>query len=291
MQATKNDKPIVFIIDELDRCRPSYAVELLEQIKHFFAIEGIVFVLSIDKLQLGHAVKGFYGNDGIDADEYLRRFIDIEYSLPQPDPLLFCQYLYEFFGFNDFFTTDRHYKYGYQNEKDNVVDISVLLFKHYNATLRQQEKTFAHARIGLRSFREDQYVFPELYLILTIIRTFNNEFYLQIKSKRLTYDELLSKFRECMPDEIDVDTLHFFVKTEALLLFLFFNSKRGYGSKQLIEKDADTTKEKVIVLSKFDRTDDNIFFLDYIKSYHRDFISITLDHLLNRIDLVEPAVS
>lgn len=43
------NKPLVFIIDELDRCRPDYAVELLEKVKHFFSIEGVVFILSIDK--------------------------------------------------------------------------------------------------------------------------------------------------------------------------------------------------------------------------------------------------
>ena len=76
------ENPVVFIIDELDRCRPDYAVEILEIIKHFFSVPGIVFILSIDKDQLANSVRGYYGSDRIDAEEYLRRFIDIEYSLP-----------------------------------------------------------------------------------------------------------------------------------------------------------------------------------------------------------------
>lgn len=71
----------MFIIDELDRCRPRYAVEVLEQIKHLFSVPGIVFVLSIDKVQLGNAIRGFYGSDLIDADEYYKNQIytdDIE---------------------------------------------------------------------------------------------------------------------------------------------------------------------------------------------------------------------
>ena len=79
VKAASSEKPIVFIIDELDRCRPDYAVAVLEQTKHFFAIDGIVFVLAIDKKQLGHAVRGVYGSDQINANEYLRRFIDLEY--------------------------------------------------------------------------------------------------------------------------------------------------------------------------------------------------------------------
>src|SRR5262249_37550885 len=74
-------KPIIFITDELDRCRPPYALELLEKIKHLFSVEGLVFVLAIDRHQLGESVKCLYGQ-GMDTDNYLRRFIDLEYRLP-----------------------------------------------------------------------------------------------------------------------------------------------------------------------------------------------------------------
>ena len=97
------DKPIVFIIDELDRCRPDYAVDVLEKVKHFFNVPGIVFVLSIDKVQLGNAIRGVYGSDRMNADEYLRRFIDLEYTIPELDIKLFCSYLFEYFNFKQFF--------------------------------------------------------------------------------------------------------------------------------------------------------------------------------------------
>lgn len=106
-----NEKPLVFIIDELDRCRPNYAVELLEQIKHFFSVSGIVFVLSIDKKHLSSAVKGFYGSNEIDSNEYLRRFIDLEYSIPKPSTKDFVKYLFEYYSFKDFFSSDGRKKY------------------------------------------------------------------------------------------------------------------------------------------------------------------------------------
>ena len=37
---------LFIIIDELDRCRPTYAIEFLERIKHLLDIEGLVFVLA-----------------------------------------------------------------------------------------------------------------------------------------------------------------------------------------------------------------------------------------------------
>lgn len=77
-----SNKPIIFIIDELDRCKPDFSVKALERIKHLFAVKNVVFVLAIDRTQLEHSICGFYGSDMIDADDYLRRFIDIQYDLP-----------------------------------------------------------------------------------------------------------------------------------------------------------------------------------------------------------------
>jgi len=54
-------KPVIFVVDELDRCRPPYALELLEKIKHLFSVEGLVFVLAIDRQQLGESVRCLYG--------------------------------------------------------------------------------------------------------------------------------------------------------------------------------------------------------------------------------------
>lgn len=99
-----NTKPLIFIVDELDRCRPTYAVEVLEQVKHFFSVSGIVFVLSIDKKHLASAVKGFYGSEQIDSNEYLRRFIDLEYSIPPPPTKDFIKYLFSYFSLQDFFS-------------------------------------------------------------------------------------------------------------------------------------------------------------------------------------------
>jgi len=76
--------PAFIFIDELDRCRPSYAVEMLETIKHIFDIDGVVFVVATDTEQLQHAVKAIYG-EGFDAKIYLGRFFNSRYSLKAPN--------------------------------------------------------------------------------------------------------------------------------------------------------------------------------------------------------------
>ncbi|WP_429018585.1 KAP family P-loop NTPase fold protein [Aeromonas allosaccharophila] len=74
------DYPAFMFIDELDRCRPSYAVEMLETIKHIFDIPGVVFVLATDTEQLQHAIKVIYG-EGFDAQNYLGRFFQRRFTL------------------------------------------------------------------------------------------------------------------------------------------------------------------------------------------------------------------
>ncbi|WP_458379192.1 KAP family P-loop NTPase fold protein [Pseudomonas chlororaphis] len=74
------DKPAFIFIDELDRCRPTYAIELLERIKHFFELEDCRFVIASDSIQLAHSIKAVYGQD-FSSERYLNRFFDAEFNL------------------------------------------------------------------------------------------------------------------------------------------------------------------------------------------------------------------
>lgn len=86
------NKPFVIFIDELDRCRPLYAIEFLERVKHLFGVKGLIFVLSIDKEQLGKSIKSQYGN--IDTERYFMRFFDWTYTLRNSSVEDFCAGLY-----------------------------------------------------------------------------------------------------------------------------------------------------------------------------------------------------
>lgn len=80
---TKNKK-VIFLIDELDRCRPLYAISLLETIKHYFNIPNIIFVFALDMDQLKHSIATIYGQD-MDSYGYIRRFFNHCIKLPTPD--------------------------------------------------------------------------------------------------------------------------------------------------------------------------------------------------------------
>ncbi|MGB0660951.1 MAG: KAP family P-loop NTPase fold protein [Mangrovicoccus sp.] len=75
-------KPLVVVVDELDRCRPDYALALLEIIKHLFSVPHVHFVLGVNLQSLENSVHARYGA-GIDAEEYLRRFIMLRMELPK----------------------------------------------------------------------------------------------------------------------------------------------------------------------------------------------------------------
>lgn len=75
------EQPLVIVIDELDRCRPDYALELLEVIKHFFSVPHVHFVLGVNLKALENSVKARYGS-GIDAEQYLQKFISFTIEIP-----------------------------------------------------------------------------------------------------------------------------------------------------------------------------------------------------------------
>lgn len=76
------DKPIILFIDELDRCRPDYAVDMLEVIKHVFDIENVKVVLVTNTKQLCAAINHRYGAE-VDAQKYLDKFLKYSFALPE----------------------------------------------------------------------------------------------------------------------------------------------------------------------------------------------------------------
>lgn len=72
-------KPLVIFIDELDRCRPTFALEVLEKVKHIFDVKGIFFVIAINRMEFVKTIKSEYGD--IDGNIYLQKFFDVTIKL------------------------------------------------------------------------------------------------------------------------------------------------------------------------------------------------------------------
>jgi KAP family P-loop domain len=81
--ASEMKSPLFILVDELDRCRPTYAITLLERIKHLFDVDGVVFVIATDSTQLRHSIKAVYG-ETFESGRYLLRFFDRSYVFEEP---------------------------------------------------------------------------------------------------------------------------------------------------------------------------------------------------------------
>lgn len=86
-QLTKfaQDQKLVIVIDELDRCRPDFALSMLEILKHLFHVPNVHFVLGVNLTALEHSVRARYGA-GIDASRYLKKFYHLIFELTDSNP-------------------------------------------------------------------------------------------------------------------------------------------------------------------------------------------------------------
>ena len=284
-----NGKPLVFIVDELDRCNPSYAVKVLERIKHLFAIPNVVFVLSIDKKQLCCSIKGYYGSESIDADDYLRRFIDIEYLLPQPDVEKFVDYLYKAYGFETFFNHPARVRsFEFNHDGIRFEDMSKYLFTDLHLSLRQMERIYSQMRLTMQTFGSQMNVHPELLLILCYIRAKDSELYTRIKDKGMQPEEVVSSIERILPKNLFMQENGSDVKARyvtnsiGLMLACYVRNRNGDTVFELLNPEDNALLFKPEVI-------DPSLLLEAIKRHNRQGYAgyvFDLSKLMGHIDLL-----
>ena len=169
--------PLVFIIDELDRCRPPFAIELLEKVKHIFDIEHMVFVFGINRVELARSLHSIYGN--IDSDVYLRRFFDIEFALPEIDGAMYCKHTMDKFRLQDIFlelTSEANHNVHaeeYRAIRDTFPDI----WSRFGLSLRDIEHCVASIALVAKNVANRSYIFPIVLGLLIPIKLKNQPLY------------------------------------------------------------------------------------------------------------------
>ncbi len=166
---------LVFFIDELDRCRPTFAIQLLERIKHLFDIPNIIFVLSIDKKQIEASIKAVYGTE-FDAAEYLRRFFDLEYGIPIVNTQNYINSLITRFDLDPVFE-ERNKNSSTAYDKTQFVEFFTLLSEAMGLTLRAQERCITRLRIVMDQTPSDHYLGPVLVALLIVLRSNHHDLY------------------------------------------------------------------------------------------------------------------
>lgn len=194
--------PIVFFIDELDRCRPIFALEVLEKAKHFFNVTNIIFVLAVDRLQIGHSIKSVYGQ-GMDVNGYLKRFIDFDYVLPRPKKGKFAKSLFHRFGLDGFFN-DRRSSYEMAHEHGQISELFSELFSIFNLSLREQEHCFSQLSLAIRTTQENYKLYPFLLIPLIVLKIKEPTIYKNFIERRTTPDDVLNCIRNKPGGEVFV---------------------------------------------------------------------------------------
>lgn len=195
MRGSGLEPPLLVFVDELDRCRPTYAIRLLERIKHIFGVKGVIFVLGTDATQLGHSLGAVYGQ-GFDSAEYLRRFIDQTYTLPRPDYEQFATLLV---------TQDEGVDWSALNSKllfpegYTVQEMFAAVSRRFDLTLRQQQQCYARLRLARLTWDRES-CFPFLATLIAI-RTVMSLEYANWRRGGARLQDLGDKARDRYPTE------------------------------------------------------------------------------------------
>lgn len=161
-------RPVVIILDELDRCRPSFAVETLERIKHLFNIDSLIFVLSLDKSQLESGVAAIYG-ERINSAEYLRKFFDIEYGVPMNADEPYTESLLDRSELNDVFSARKGPTASY--DRSNFVKFFTVLSDLFGLSLRARERCITRLCVVLDQTPPTHFLDPTLVALLLVLRS------------------------------------------------------------------------------------------------------------------------
>ena len=181
------ERPLVIMIDELDRCRPNYAIELLEAAKHLFSVDHVVFVLAINREQLAHSIKAVYGS-GFDSDEYLRRFFDVDFRLRVPNRSHFIWAIIDGLRIENYFerTTDRTARQEFHEAKRLLTSF----LDNSGLGLRTIEQALHRFGLLFGSLRSDTRVLGIAAAVVLIIRTIDTNLYRQFIRGEIEDSEL-----------------------------------------------------------------------------------------------------
>ena len=174
-------RPLLFVIDELDRCRPTFAIETLERVKHLFGVPHIVFLFGVDCEQLKKSVRAVYGE--VDATNYLNRFFDLEMSLP---PANNEQFLWMLNGSHELSNRSNHI-----NQFQYLMTNILPLVEIHSLSLRELEKVERTMTLISATNLAPGAELVVLLPVLIILKMRNQKVYGKIVNGECEYAELI----------------------------------------------------------------------------------------------------
>nr|CRH06319.1 Protein of unknown function [Candidatus Magnetococcus massalia] len=180
-------KPLIIIVDELDRCKPSFAVDMLEKIKHLFSVKNVMFVLVMNKQQLEESVRAIYGAN-IDANTYLQKFINIETQLPKKIATnqistvkVYSSYIFQQHGIET-----------WGNDR-NIIDCVDVLAEHFNLSLRQLERVYTNISVFYASTEKGYLHLHAIITLLSVIKVIDTNLFHLLATKQIDFASVCNK--------------------------------------------------------------------------------------------------
>ena len=185
---------LVIVIDELDRCKPTFALQVIERIKHILSVPNVVFVLMMHSEQLEESVRCVYGG-GIDARTYLQKFITIDTDLPKrakpegfSDKSHYEAYIHSLFTLHGLEIFDQ------QDEQSMLIYYIAMLSEKFGLSLRQMQKVLTNVAVFYGSISENSMRFPEIVGFLAVIRLLDRKVFEGLSTGEIDADALFERF-------------------------------------------------------------------------------------------------
>lgn len=176
--------PLVVVIDELDRCRPTFALTLIERVKHYFDVPGVAFVFLANMEQLQQYVRAEYG-DGVEAQGYLLKFFDLIASLPRRiDDAR-----------NDDIAEYSRRLFSHFEVWENTKAYMECIFRILGFTFREMEKCAAMVSLYQAQLAERRYTHTPFVAMLTGLKVRDPEHFGRVARTGGSYDEIEGVFR------------------------------------------------------------------------------------------------
>jgi hypothetical protein len=194
--------PMFVFADEVDRCRPSYAIKLLEEIKHIFGAPKICFVVSTNLDQLRESVCAIYGA-GFDGHRYLKRFFDRHYTLPDPN----------YDDFSAFLLSEESSLTSHQSiqglpptlEKDGVKRSMSVISTAFALDLRSQKQVISVANAAVAAMPIEMAFFALWLLFLCALRHKNPQQFERLLSRQLDHNAFIEICNQSLVDDVKFD--------------------------------------------------------------------------------------
>ena len=188
-----DETKLLIVVDELDRCRPDFAVQTLEVVKHLFNVDGLVFLFSVDMEQLGCVIRGIYG-ESLDARNYLNRLFQYVTHLPEPNVQKYIELLFEEKkkNFEEKHQTDEH--------KQLFVNIFTEYIKGFQLSLRELDTIWKNYLV-LYDYKLKAYIPTEAnlcYLLFLIIKYKYADIETEMKRKEQKHLSDMQELKNCV---------------------------------------------------------------------------------------------